>query len=330
MTLLKVEELSMEYADASGGPPVQAVCDVSFTLKSGEVLGVVGESGCGKSTLARTVLRLCRPTAGRIEFNGVDITQLGRRALMPVRRAMQVVFQDPFGALNPRHTIARIIGEPLKVHAVGSDAAQRLRVQELLSLVGLPLTAAGRLPHEFSGGQRQRIAIARALALQPKLLVADEAVSALDVSVQSQIINLISDLQQQFGLAILFISHDLSVVRHVCDRIAVMYLGHIVETGSVEEVMTSPQHPYTQALISAIPGWSAEKNRIVLSGEIPDPAYPPVGCVFNTRCAHVMSVCRAQRPALRWRGTNSAMPTSCNACFLNELATGVEQTGHLS
>ena len=323
--LLKVEGLSMEYTGANGGPPVQAVSDVSFSLKSGEVLGVVGESGCGKSTLARTVLRLCRPTAGRIEFDGIDITKLGRGALKPIRKSMQVVFQDPFGALNPRHTVATIIGEPLKVHGVGNDdSARHLRVQELLSLVGLPTSAAGRLPHEFSGGQRQRIAIARALALQPKLLVADEAVSALDVSIQSQIINLISDLQQQLGLAILFISHDLSVVRHVCDRIAVMYLGHIVETGTVEEVMSSPQHPYTQALISAIPGWSDGENRIVLSGEIPDPAFPRAGCVFNTRCAHVMPVCRDHRPALSWRKTGSGITRNCNACFLHDLATGIE------
>lgn len=316
MTLLDVERLCTEYPSVNGAPPVQAVSDVSFSLAAGEVLGIVGESGCGKSTLARTVLRLTEPSSGRIVFDGVDITSLSRKALRPIRKAMQVVFQDPFGALNPRHTVGKIVGEPLQVHTLGSAEAQRARVLELLSMVGLPESAGDLLPHEFSGGQRQRIAIARALALQPRLLVADEAVSALDVSIQSQIINLISDLQKQFGLAILFISHDLSVIRHVCSRVAVMYLGRIVETGPVDRVMNNPQHPYTQALISAIPGWSNATERIVLQGELPDAAYPPAGCVFNTRCPVAMPQCQRERPDLCVRQAGSF--TSSNACFQYE------------
>lgn len=319
MSLLQVKGVHTHYAGARGGPPVQAVSDVSFTLERGEVLGVVGESGCGKSTLARTVLRLCDPSAGRIFFDGADITTLGRSAMKPIRRDMQVVFQDPFGALNPRHTVSMIVGEPLKVHDIGTADEQKTQVAELLSLVGLPASAIDQLPHEFSGGQRQRIAIARALALMPKLLVADEAVSALDVSIQSQIINLISDLRQRLGLAILFISHDLSVIRHVSDRVAVMYLGRFVETGPTEMVMSNPQHPYTQALISAIPGWSTTPGkRILLHGEIPDPSRPPIGCGFSTRCPSVMDRCHDERPSLIQRSVGSA--TSCNACLLHEPA----------
>ncbi|MFK7892291.1 MAG: ABC transporter ATP-binding protein [Granulosicoccus sp.] len=313
MTLLHVEQLCTEYPGVNGGPKVQAVSDVSFSLAAGEVLGIVGESGCGKSTLARTVLRLAEPSAGRIVFDGVDITSLSRKAMIPIRKAMQVVFQDPFGALNPRHTVGKIVGEPLQVHSLGSAENQRVRVLELLSMVGLPESAADLLPHQFSGGQRQRIAIARALALQPRLLVADEAVSALDVSIQSQIINLISDLQKQFGLAILFISHDLSVIRHVCSRVAVMYLGRIVETGPVGVVMNNPQHPYTRALISAIPGWSNTTERVVLQGELPDIANPPAGCVFNTRCPVVMPQCQRERPELCKRQAGELFST--NACF---------------
>lgn len=317
MSLLQVEDLHTQYPGIRGGPPVQAVSNVSFNLDKGEVLGIVGESGCGKSTLARTVLRLCDATSGRIEFDGTDITSFGRKQMKSIRRNMQVIFQDPFGALNPRHTVGKIVGEPLKVHGFGTANEQQKQVAELLELVGLPQSAVHQLPHEFSGGQRQRIAIARALALKPKLLVADEAVSALDVSIQSQIINLISDLRQQLGLAILFISHDLSVIRHVSDRVAVMYLGRIVELGSAETIMTNPQHPYTQALVSAIPGWSASPDkRIVLQGEVPDPAYPPSGCAFSTRCPSVFERCRSERPDLTQRSVGSAV--SSNACLLYE------------
>ncbi|MET3926809.1 oligopeptide/dipeptide ABC transporter ATP-binding protein [Devosia sp. 2618] len=298
MSLLELNNLSKTYPGPNGSK-VQAVSEVSLTIAPGEVLGVVGESGCGKSTLGRTLLKLIEPTGGQIIFEGADITALSRAQMKPVRRDMQVIFQDPFGSLNPRHTVGYIIGEPLIVHRIGDKASRTARVAELLRIVGLPEDAAERYPHEFSGGQRQRIAIARALALDPKLLVADEAVSALDVSIQSQIINLIADLQKRLNLSILFISHDLSVIRHVSDRIAVMYLGRIVEVGPAEEIMASPQHPYTQALLSAIPRPGVTRaQRIVLQGELPDPSNPPTGCSFHTRCPIAVDICSASRPEL--------------------------------
>ncbi len=296
--LLTVKGLGATFRGTDGSR-LPALRDVSFTLNSGEVLGVVGESGCGKSTLAKTLLRLIEPDAGQVLFNGQDVLKLDKRAMKAVRREMQIVFQDPFGSLNPRHTVAEIIGEPLQVHRIGNHHAQQQRVLELLETVGLTSDALPRHAHEFSGGQRQRIAIARALALSPKILIADEAVSALDVSVQSQIINLISDLRAQLQLSILFISHDLSVIRHVSDRIAVMYLGRIVEIGDAATIMNHPQHPYTQALISAIPAFSAQQvSRIVLRGEMPDPANPPTGCAFSTRCPKVHDICIRERPVL--------------------------------
>jgi oligopeptide/dipeptide ABC transporter ATP-binding protein len=318
MSLLELRHLSKTYPGANGAV-VQAVSDVSLTIEPGEVLGVVGESGCGKSTLGRALLRLIEPSGGEILFEGRDLTHLGRGALKPVRRDLQVIFQDPFGSLNPRHTVGGIIAEPLKVHRVGGRAEQQARVKELLKLVGLPEDAARRYPHEFSGGQRQRIAIARALALEPKLLVADEAVSALDVSIQSQIINLIADLRRRLNLSILFISHDLSVIRHVSDRIAVMYLGRIVEIGPAEEIMEAPKHPYTQALLSAIPRPGvARSQRIVLEGELPDPANPPSGCAFHTRCPRVMDVCHTARPVLTHPQRETVEPESRSevACHL--------------
>jgi oligopeptide/dipeptide ABC transporter ATP-binding protein len=301
MSLLQLEKLGKSYPGRGGGR-VQALTDVDLTVEAGEVVGIVGESGCGKSTLGRTALRLIEPSAGKIRFDGEDITTLPARALRDKRRDLQIIFQDPFGSLNPRHTVQHLIEEPLIVHGAGSRTERRQRVKELLSLVGLPANAAERYPHQFSGGQRQRIAIARALALNPRLVVADEPVSALDVSIQSQILNLIADLRRRFGLAILFISHDLSVIRHVSDRIAVMYLGRIVEIGPTEAVMAAPRHPYTQALLSAIPGLEGGGGRIVLAGELPDPAHPPSGCAFHGRCSKVMPVCMTVRPELRAEG----------------------------
>ena len=308
MSLLELDNLSKTYP---GG--VRAVSEVSLTIEAGEVLGVVGESGCGKSTLGRTLLRLIEPSGGSIHFAGRDLTKLSRHDMKAVRRDLQVIFQDPFGSLNPRHTVGYIIAEPLVVHHVGDRQARARRVAELLNIVGLPEDAAGRYPHEFSGGQRQRIAIARALALEPKLLVADEAVSALDVSIQSQIINLIAELRQKMNLAILFISHDLSVIRHVSDRIAVMYLGRIVEIGPTEAIMTAPKHPYTQALLSAVPRPGVTRaDRVILKGELPDPANPPTGCAFHTRCPKVMDICHTKRPVLAAPGGTLAGDVACH------------------
>jgi oligopeptide/dipeptide ABC transporter ATP-binding protein len=313
-TLLSVRSLTKSYASTTGAA-VQALAGVDFDLAPGEALGVVGESGCGKSTLGRALLRLIEPTSGSVTFQGEDILGLSRRQLAQRRRDMQIVFQDPFGALNPRHKVETLIGEPLAVHGVKNRPA---RIQELLSLVGLPAEAAQRFPHEFSGGQRQRIAIARALALNPKLLIADEPVSALDVSIQSQIINLIADLRARLGLSMIFISHDLSVVRHVSDRIAVMYFGRIVEIAPAADLFDAPAHPYTQALVSAIPlpDPTRRKTRILLEGELPDPANPPPGCAFQSRCPAAMDRCRIERPALTPRQT--ATGPRAFACHLGE------------
>jgi oligopeptide/dipeptide ABC transporter ATP-binding protein len=305
--LLEVDGLVKHYVDARG-VKVRAVDSVSFTLHTGEVLGIVGESGCGKTTLGRTLMRLMEPTSGAIRINGEDFIAKRGAALKAARRNLQMVFQDPFGSLNPRHSIGAIIGEPLHVHGVPDAAA---RVAALLELVGLPSDAATRYPHEFSGGQRQRIAIARALALKPKLIIADEPVSALDVSIQSQILNLISDLRARFGLSMIFISHDLSVIRHVSDRIAVMYFGKIVEIGTAQEIIENPLHPYTQALVAAIPkppgSTLANSNRNhppsfipqTLRGEVPDPANPPPGCAFKARCKQAMDSCAVSVPPLK-------------------------------
>ncbi|SHI30818.1 ABC transporter ATP-binding protein [Wenxinia saemankumensis] len=319
MTLLSLDRLSKTFPTREGGS-VKAVTEVSLDIAEGEVLGLVGESGCGKSTLGRTLLRLIEPSSGRILFGGRDLAAASPREMRAVRRDLQVVFQDPFGALNPRHSVGHVIAEPLIVQGIGTRASRRARVAELCALVGLPETAPSRYPHEFSGGQRQRIAIARALALDPKMIVMDEAVSALDVSIQSQILNLISDLRARLGLAILFISHDLSVIRHVSDRIAVMYLGRVVEIGPAQEVMERPLHPYTQALISAIPQVGARQaDRIRLEGEVPDPAHPPAGCAFHTRCPRAMEVCRGAVPPLgRPADTGRAGQV---ACYLHPVAS---------
>ena len=320
-TLIEVNRLCKDYSSGRGNR-IRAINDVSFSISKGEVLGVVGESGCGKSTLGRSMLRLVEPTSGEVWFERRNLTELSRADMKALRQDMQIIFQDPFGSLNPRHRVATLLSEPLKVHGIGDSSSQKSRVEELLGMVGLPANSARRFPHEFSGGQRQRIAIARALASNPRFLIADEAVSALDVSIQSQIINLLSHLQKLLGITMLFISHDLSVIRHVSDRIAVMYLGKIVELGLTDDVLRKPQHPYTKALISAVPHPThVKEQRIILKGEMPDPANPPGGCAFNTRCPnlteHVRPRCISDVPELIHRQSSSTTPRSL-ACHLFE------------
>ncbi len=278
---------------------MHAVDDVSFSLQKGETLGVVGESGCGKSTLARVLLRLIKPTSGQIFLDGVDLSTLTPRDLRAKRKEMQIVFQDAYASLDSRQKIGSIIAEPLVVHRIGNRKTRRDKVAELLNLVGLEPDAATRYPHEFSGGQRQRIGIARDISLEPKLVVADEPVSALDVSIQSQVLNLLVDLRKKLNLSYIFISHDLAVVEHICDTIAVMYLGEIVEMADADILFAGPKHPYTRALMSAIPRPDPKrrgKSRIVLQGDIPNPENPPPGCQFHTRCSKVMSICPKQKP----------------------------------
>jgi oligopeptide/dipeptide ABC transporter ATP-binding protein len=296
--LLRVTELTKHFVSRRGKASIRAVDGVSLTLKSGETLGVVGESGCGKSTLGRAILRLIEPTSGEVVFDGEDLLALGPSALRAKRRDMQMIFQDPFASLDPRLNIGKIVAEPLVIHRIGDRASRRQATLDLLETVGLEADAAKLYPHEFSGGQRQRIGIARALALRPRLIIADEPVSALDVSIQSQILNLLVDLRQRFGLSYIFISHDLAVVEHVSDIVAVMYLGRIVETAATEELFARPSHPYTEALISAVPQSEPARRgtRVVLRGEMPDPENPPPGCPFHPRCPKAMDLCRSDTP----------------------------------
>ncbi len=301
--LLRVEQLTKHFPVRGGlflrtVGHVHAVDDVSFEVRRGETLGLVGESGCGKSTVGKALLRLYEPTSGSVFFEGEDVTQMNRKRLRSLRRDIQIIFQDPFESLNARHTVGKILAEPFVIHKVGTPEERQLRVAQLLERVGLDPSAANRFPHEFSGGQRQRIGIARAISLEPKLIVCDEAVSALDVSVQSQVINLLLDLQREMNLALIFIAHDLAVVKHISDRVAVMYLGEIVETENAQQIYDAPKHPYTQALLSAIPipDPTATRDRVILSGDVPSPITPPTGCRFHTRCAYATSVCINQKP----------------------------------
>jgi oligopeptide transport system ATP-binding protein len=321
-TLLQVDDLVMHFPIYRGViqrqvGAVRAVDGVSFDIKRGETLGLVGESGCGKSTTGRTILQLYRPTAGSVQFENVDLVQLKGEELRKIRRKMQMIFQDPYASLNPRMTVADIVGEPLVVHDVAKGKEIQDRVQHLLEIVNLNPSFASRYPHEFSGGQRQRIGIARALALQPSFIICDEPISALDVSIQAQVVNLLEELQEQFNLTYLFIAHDLSMVKHISSRVAVMYLGVIVELASRDELYAKPLHPYTQALLSAVPIpdpiADAKRKRTILQGDVPSPANPPSGCRFRTRCPIAEAVCAESRPEFR-----EIKPGHFVACFFAE------------
>jgi len=301
---------------------VHAVDDVSLEVRTGETLGLVGESGCGKSTLARCIARLHDLTAGSVTFEGRDISGLSRRQLRPVRRELQMVFQDPYASLNPRKRVGTIIADPLHIHRYGDRTKIRNRVRELLELVGLSPEHVNRYPHEFSGGQRQRIGVARAIALNPKLIIADEPVSALDVSIRAQVINLLDDLQDDLALTYIFIAHDLGVVRHVSNRIAVMYLGKIVEVSPAEELYRHPVHPYTEALLSAVPvpdpDLSARREQIVLEGDVPSPVAPPSGCRFHPRCLYATEICTREEPPLVMHGSQGHLAACHHPLSLSE------------
>ena len=334
-TLVEVEGLTTHFPIREGllgrqVGAVHAVDDVSFSVRQGETLGLVGESGCGKSTLGRTIVRLLEPTAGDVRFEGRSIARLRSRDLRPLRREMQMVFQDPYASLNPRKRVGSIIAAPMRIHGAGDAGERRRRVRELLDVVGLSPEHVNRYPHEFSGGQRQRIGVARALALRPKLIVADEPVSALDVSIQSQMLNLLEDLQEEFGLTYIFIAHDLGVVRHVSDRIAVIYLGKLVELSPAAELYERPIMPYTEALLSAVPipdpDLSERRERIVLRGDVPSPIDPPTGCRFHPRCRYATEVCSAQEPPLvDYGGGHLAAchhPLNVDAATLGRMSAG--------
>jgi len=321
--LVKVENLK-KYFPITRGIVIQrhvgdirAVDGISFNIYEGETLGLVGESGCGKSTTGRTVLQLYRPTEGSVYFENEDLADMKGETLRRQRRKMQMIFQDPYASLNPRMTVGNIVGEPLEVHNVASGKERQNRVQELLALVGLNPYFVNRYPHEFSGGQRQRIGVARALALNPSFIVCDEPISALDVSIQAQVVNLLEDLQKDLGLTYLFIAHDLSMVRHISDRVAVMYLGKIVELTDRDTLYANPQHPYTEALLSAVPipdpTVEEKRRRIILQGDVPSPANPPLGCNFSTRCPKVMQICHEQEPEFK-----EITPSHWCACHLHK------------
>ena len=322
--LLEVKNLKMYFPVTSGiifqkkVADIKAVDDISFFVRRGETLGLVGESGCGKTTTGRCILQLYKPTAGQVIFEGQELTELSNRQMRAMRREMQVIFQDPYSSLNPRMTAGNIVGEPLTVHGlVAGKAEYRERVADLFQNVGLNPYMADRFPHEFSGGQRQRIGVARALSVSPKFIVADEPVSALDVSIQAQIINLLEELQEQFNLTYLFIAHDLSVVRHISDRVGVMYLGHLVEIADRNDIYINPIHPYTKALLSAVPipdpVIDAQRERILLTGEVPSPLNPPSGCVFHTRCPIAIDECSQVVPELR-----EVEPNHWSACIRSD------------
>ncbi len=332
MSLLEVRGLEVHFPITEGlvferkVGAVRAVDGVDLGIERGETLGVVGESGCGKTTLGRALLRLVEPTAGSVTFDGVDVRALGREELRRMRRRMQMIFQDPYSSLDPRQRVDSIVGEPIVTHGIARGAAVSTRVRDLLDLVGLPKTAGSRYPHEFSGGQRQRIGIARAIALEPDLVIADEPVSALDVSIQAQVVNLLEELQERLGLTYLVIAHDLAVVRHISDRVAVMYLGTVVEVADSDQLYLQPRHPYTRALLSAVPvpdpGVEDRRERILLRGDLPSPANPPSGCRFHTRCPYRQPTrCHDERPALREVG-----PAQLAAChYAEEIAAGTIQ-----
>jgi len=323
MSLLEVRDLKKHFPIKSGilkrvVGQVYAVDGVSFSVDKGETLGLVGESGCGKSTTGRAVLRLIEATAGTVSFEGIEVMSASRGEMQKLRRDMQIIFQDPYASLNPRMRVRKIVGESLDIHNIGTPAERKRRVYELLETVGLNAEHAERYPHEFSGGQRQRIGIARALALKPKLIVCDEPVSALDVSIRAQVINLLEDLQEELGLTYLFIAHDLSLVKHASDRVAVMYLGKIVELSSGDTLYDRPQHPYTEALLSAVPIPDPEtertRRRIILEGDVPSPANPPSGCVFHPRCHRANDICATAMPSLASTG-GDAGDTHQVACY---------------
>jgi len=312
--MLSVQGLKKYFGHADH--PVRAVDDVSFEIREGEVLGLVGESGSGKSTIGRSILKLIEPTAGEVKFDGTDLARLSARELRPYRRRLQIIFQDPYASLNPRRRVGATLDEAMATHGLHPGRARQARIAELLSLVGLAPEHAQRFPHEFSGGQRQRIGIARALAVEPQFIVADEPVSALDVSIQAQVINLLSDLREKFGLTMLFISHDLDVIEYLCDRIVVLYLGRVMEVAPAQQLYRSPMHPYTQALLEASPrpDPEARRDRRLLQGDIPSPVNPPSGCVFRTRCPYAQDACALTVPPLR-----EVAPGRWKACLRDDV-----------